>query len=91
MLAGLDGLRKKIEPPEPIDYDLYSLSPSELAKVPSLPSTLEEAVELMESDSFAREALGSEIYDTFVDMKKREIEEYRLAITDWELNKYGEI
>ncbi len=91
MLAGLDGLRKKIEPPEPIDYDLYSLSPDELAKVPSLPSTLEEAIELMESDSFAKKALGSEIYDTFIDMKKREIEEYRLAITDWELNKYGEI
>ncbi len=89
VLAGLDGIKKKIEPPAPVDYDLYSLPQEELRKYPSLPSTLEEAIELMNSDSFVREALGSELYDTFVDMKKKEIEEFRMAITDWELKRYG--
>ncbi|NPA75480.1 MAG: glutamine synthetase [Euryarchaeota archaeon] len=89
VLAGLDGIKKKIEPPAPVDYDLYSLSPAELREYPSLPSSLEEAIEVMDSDSFVRDALGSELYDTFVDMKRKEIEEFRLAITDWELKKYG--
>ncbi len=91
VLAGLDGIKKKIKPPAPVDNDLYALPDSELREYPYLPSSLEEAIELMESDSFVREALGSEIYDVFVDMKRREIEEFKLHITDWELSKYGEL
>ena len=91
VMAGLDGIKKKIEPPEAIDYDLYALGEEKLKEYPSLPSTLEEAIELMESDSFVRESLGSELYDTFVDMKRREIEEYKKAITDWEIRKYKEL
>ncbi len=91
VLAGLDGMKKKIEPPSPVDYDLYSLDRKTLGEYPSLPSSLSEAIELMDSDSFVRESLGSEIYDTFVDMKRREIEEFSSVITDWELNRYSDL
>jgi len=91
VLAGLDGIKKKIEPPEPVDYDLYSLPESKLKEYPALPESLGDAIELMESDDFVRYSLGNELYGTFIDMKKKEIEEFSQAITDWEIKKYGEI
>ncbi len=91
VLAGLDGIKKKIEPPAPVDYDLYSLSPKELKEYPSVPSNLREAIELMHSDEFVRESLGSELFDTFVEMKKEEIEDFNRAITDWEIKRYENI
>ncbi len=91
VLAGLDGIKKKIEPPAPVDYDLYKLPESELKKIPTLPETLDEALELMESDNFVKSALGTELYDTFVDMKKKEILDFSRAVTDWEFKKYGDI
>ncbi len=91
ILAGLDGIKKKIEPPDPVDYDLYSLSKEKLKEYPALPESLEDAIELMESDEFVKYALGNELYDTFIDMKKLEIEEFSQAITDWEIKKYRDI
>ena len=91
VLAGLDGIKKKTEPPEAIGYNLYDLSNDELRKFPSLPGSLNEAIEVMESDSFVKESLGSAIYDTFIDMKTAEIDDFKLAITNWELEKYGDI
>ncbi len=91
ILAGLEGIKKKIEPPEPVEIDLYSLPPHELREYPSLPESLEEAIELMESDDFVKNALGNELFDTFVDMKRREIEEFKNAVTDWEFSRYRDI
>lgn len=88
ILAGIEGIKKKIEPPEPVEYDLYSLPTEELKNYPSLPDSLEEAIQLMESDEFVKRALGNELFDTFVDMKKGEIEEFKRAVTDWEMKKY---
>ncbi len=91
VLAGLDGIKKKVAPPDPVDYDLYSLPKNELKEYPSLPESLEDAIELMESDDFVKYSLGNELYDTFIEMKKKEIEEFSQAITDWEIKKYKDI
>ncbi len=91
VLAGLDGIKRKIEPPAPVDFDLYELSADELREYPSLPSSLSEAIEMMESDSFVRNALGSELFDTFVEMKRREVGEFNRSVTDWEIHRYREI
>jgi len=90
-LAGIDGIKKKIEPPHPVEVDLYSIPPEELKKYPSLPNSLEEAIELMESDDFVKNSLGSELFQSFVDMKKEEIKEFRSTVTDWEIQKYGDL
>src|SRR4029079_10704430 len=58
MLAGLDGVLNKIEPPEPVDKDLYDLPPEELALVPQVPGSLEEALEALETDRAFLEAGG---------------------------------
>jgi len=50
LLAGLDGVQKKLVPPEPIDKDLYDLEPEEMAKVKSTPGSLEEVLNALERD-----------------------------------------
>ena len=50
MMAGLDGMVNKIDPGQPLDKDIYDLSPEELKKVPSMPASLEEALNCLEDD-----------------------------------------
>jgi glutamine synthetase len=50
MMAGLDGIENKIDPGEPLDKDIYGLSPEELANVPAMPGTLEEALNCLKAD-----------------------------------------
>src|SRR5260370_6135782 len=50
LLAGLDGIEQKVTPPEPIDKDLYSLSPEEKAKIKSTPGSLQEVLHALEAD-----------------------------------------
>ncbi|HFB83689.1 MAG TPA: glutamine synthetase, partial [Thermodesulfatator sp.] len=50
LMAALDGIENKIHPGEPLDKDIYSLSPEELANVPSAPGSLEEAINALEED-----------------------------------------
>jgi glutamine synthetase len=50
MMAGLDGIERRLDPGEPMDKDLYSMSPEELADVPSVPGSLEEALDALKSD-----------------------------------------
>ncbi len=51
LCAGIDGIQNKIHPGEPLDVDIYDLSPEELSKVPSTPGSLEQALEALENDS----------------------------------------
>jgi glutamine synthetase len=50
LMAGLDGIQNKIDPGEPLDKDIYDLPPEELAEVPSIPGSLEKALEALEVD-----------------------------------------
>ena len=50
LMAGIDGIENKIDPGEPLDKDIYSLSPEELSGIPTMPASLEEALDELESD-----------------------------------------
>ena len=50
LMAGLDGIQNRIEPPDPVDKDLYDLPPEELAEVPQVPGSLDEALDALEAD-----------------------------------------
>jgi len=50
LCAGIDGIKNQIDPGEPLDVDIYDLSPEELAKIPSTPGSLEDALECLEKD-----------------------------------------
>jgi len=88
--AGLDGIKKKIDPGDPVDKDVYEMSASEKADagIKQLPTTLRDALEALESDNLFKEVLGSHLYDGFVDYKTHEWNQYCLYVTPWEIMKY---
>src|SRR6202022_2442984 len=51
LMAGIDGIQNRIEPPDPVDKDLYDLPPEELAKVPQVPGSLDESLLALENDN----------------------------------------
>ena len=86
IFAGLDGLRNELEPPAMIDGDAYALDPSEQGE--PLPASLADSLDALEADEVLRDAVGAEIVDTFLAVKRFELERYRLHISDWELTEY---
>ena len=58
LMAGLDGIQNRIEPPTPVDKDLYDLPPEELAKVPQVPGSLDAVLDALEADNAFLKAGG---------------------------------
>jgi glutamine synthetase len=90
LLAGIDGIKNKIEPPLPVNRNIYHLNPKEKEelKVDSLPGSLEEALHELEKSKIAKEALGEHIYSQFLMLKWTEWDEYRIQVTGWEEARY---
>ena len=87
--AGLDGIINRIEPPDPVNYNLYDLTVEEIKErgIGLLPSTLKDALKELKKDPVVREALLRS-YDAFMRAKWKEWDEYRLYVTRWEFEKY---
>ncbi|NIO36468.1 type I glutamate--ammonia ligase [Candidatus Bathyarchaeota archaeon] len=95
--AGLEGIRKKTSPGEPVEKNIYHLTPSQRKElgVGVLPTTLEEALEELESDDFCVKALGKETAQNYLKLKRQEWKEYephqptnKTEVTQWEIKKY---
>jgi len=95
--AGLDGIKKKIEPSEPVGTNIYHLSEAQRRElgVGDLPTSLMEALEEWKSDEICIRALGEENAEKYVELKEQEWKEYephtpsnKNEITPWELQKY---
>jgi len=72
LMAGIDGIQNKTNPGEPLDKDIYGLSPQELAKVPAVPATLDKALEnFREGNAFLRkgDVFSEDLVDTWIDYK----------------------
>jgi len=95
MLAGLDGIQNRIEPPAPVDKDLYDLPAEELAKVPQVPATLEGALDALESDNAFLKAGGvftDDLIETWIEYKrKNEVDAIRLRPHPYEFSMYYDI
>ncbi len=89
LAAGLMGIKNKIEPPEPVEKDIYHLTPSEREKlgIESLPGSLGEALEYFRKSELMRETLGDHIFNHFYIVKSREVEYFRAEVTEWEIKK----
>ena len=75
LMAGLDGIQNRIEPPTPVDRDLYDLPPEELAKVPQVPGSLDEALAALEADHeflLAGGVFTPDVIETWIDVQARE-------------------
>jgi len=95
MMAGLDGIANRIEPPAPVDKDLYDLPPEELALVPQVPSSLDEALLALEADNDYLRAGGvftDDLIETWIEYKrKNEIDAIRLRPHPYEFAMYYDI
>jgi glutamine synthetase len=82
LMAGLDGIQNKIEPPEPIDKDLYDLEPEEKALVKSTPGSLEEVLNSLEADHdflLTGDVFTKDVIETWLDYKRsKEVDAIRL-------------
>ena len=91
--AALDGLDNKMTPPAPLNnINVYHLDAAERAKmgISSLPGSLSEALDELEKDDVVRAALGENVYEAFVRAKWAEWDEFRINVTDWEVERYLE-
>ncbi|MBI3781013.1 MAG: type I glutamate--ammonia ligase, partial [candidate division NC10 bacterium] len=95
LMAGLDGIQKKIDPGKPIDKDLYELEPEEAKGIKHLPGSLEEVLDALEADHefllkgdvFTRDAI-----ETWIEYKrKNEVDPIRLRPHPWEFALYFDI
>ncbi|MER3395604.1 MAG: type I glutamate--ammonia ligase [Acidimicrobiia bacterium] len=95
LMAGLDGINNKIEPPDPVDKDLYDLPPEELAGIPQVPGSLGEALKSLENDhDFLLEGgvFTQDLIDTWIEFKtERELQEVNLRPHPWEFYLYYDI
>ncbi len=89
LAAGLDGIENHIEPPEPVEKNIYAMSSSDRVKygIKSLPESLGEALHHLSRSEFMREILGPHIFSHFLYVKRHEWEEYRAQVTQWEIDK----
>ena len=89
LAAGLDGIERKIEPPEPVEQNIYAMSPQERIKkgIKSLPESLGEALHHLSRSEFIKNVLGEHIFNHFLYVKRKEWEDYRAQVTQWEIDK----
>jgi glutamine synthetase len=92
LMAGIDGIKNKIEPPEPVDKDLYELPPDEAAEVPTVPGSLEAVLNNLEADhAFLSEGgvFTEDLIETWIDYKRtKELDAVRLRPTPHEFEMY---
>jgi glutamine synthetase len=92
LMAGLDGIKNKIEPPTPLDKDLYELEGEEKAKIASVPGSLSEVLKALEADhAFLLEGdvFTQDVIDTWIEYKwTREVEPVALRPHPWEFHLY---
>jgi glutamine synthetase len=90
LAAGLDGIRRKTEPPEPVDKNIWTLSVRDRRKyrIQELPRDLGEAIDLMKRSSFVKATLGEHAFQHFVAAKEQEWQEYIAQVHEWEIDRY---
>ena len=90
LAAGLDGIKQKMTPASPIDYNVFGLSDEELkaAGIDCLPGSLKEAIDAAKADPFIKETLGDHVFNNYIEGKEKEWDEYRTKVSQWEIDKY---
>ena len=95
LMAGLDGVKNKLEPPKPIDKDLYELPPAEAAKVKSMPGSLDQALDALEKDHdflLKGDVFTKDVIETWLEYKrKKEVDAIRLRPHPYEFALYFDI
>ena len=90
LASGLDGIKNNLEPPEPVEENIYSLdNESRVEKnINTLPTSLLEALEELKKDKLIQEVLGEHLYERYIDVKTKEWDEFKKQVTGWEIDTY---
>ena len=93
LAAGLKGIEDKLDAPEPVEKNIYSLSEEERKKygIEQLPESLGHALAIMMKSDLVRETLGDHIFENLIHVKRKEWDAYRLQVTKWEVENYLQI
>ena len=88
--AGLEGIEQGYELPDPMETNLYHLTAEQRRErgIISLPETLGEAIDELSQSALVKKALGDHIFERYIELKRKEWDEYRVQLTDWEMKKY---
>ena len=90
LMAGLDGIRNKIEPPKEVRDNINVLTEDEAAKrgIEKLPTDLLDACDEMQKDNLIKDLLGERVFDQYHDSKIADWKEYDSQVTNWEIESY---
>jgi glutamine synthetase len=90
LAAGLEGIEKKYQVPEPVEENVYEMAEAERTRrgIEVLPASLLEAIQLTEKSELVRKSLGDHVFEAFIQNKKIEWDRYRTQVTEYELEKY---
>lgn len=90
LAAGLDGIRRGIDPGDPVDLNVYDMTPEERKEhgIFTLPPNLSEALGFLEEDSVVREALGEHVVNNLMRLARLEWESYNTYVHQWEIDRY---
>jgi glutamine synthetase len=95
MMAGLDGILNKIDPGQPLDKDIYDMAPEELKKVPSMPGSLEDALDALDADHqfmLKGDVFTEPLIETYIDYKRtKEVQAIKLRPHPYEFALYYDI
>src|SRR5438105_857816 len=93
LAAGLDGVKRELTLPPPVEEDLFHFDEAAMAKhaVGVLPGNLAEALDELERDEVVREALGQHVFDWFLEAKRQEWDDYRKQVSQWEVDRYTQM
>jgi glutamine synthetase len=88
--AGMDGIKNKLEPPEPVEENIYQLDDESLANknIDVLPTSLWEALGELKKDKLMQDVLGEHLYERYIDVKTKEWDEFKKQVTSWEIDMY---
>src|SRR5690606_29531156 len=90
LAAGLDGIRRRIEPPEPVEKNIFTLSVRDRRRyrIQELPRDLSEALDAFRRSTFMREVLGDHVFNHLIAAKEQEWQQYSTQVHDWEIERY---
>lgn len=93
LAAGLDGVKRKIELPEPVEEDIYEMSEEERTEkgIEVLPGNLGDALQEFSGDKCLRDALGHAFCDKFLELKYKEWKDFNCTVHEWERKKYLDV
>jgi glutamine synthetase len=87
LFAGLDGIRRGLEPPQPLGGNPYELDPEQWGT--ALPTSLRESLAALEGDEMLVEAMGPQLVDWFAQVKRNELDRHHEWVSDWEFAEYA--